>query len=144
MSSPSALRALALTALVISFILSSYAVTPDPAAAPTFKPLEVDVAIAGRWTLATEDQFEGHTWQGLERTTARLARVNVGAFARAPTGWLSPRPVRIHYRFYEALDERHGRVVIVPGFTEGLTMYQEVIHDLVRNGFSIYIHYHRG
>lgn len=144
MSSPSALRAHAVTALLISFVLSSCAVTPDPAPALAFKPLEVDVATAGRWKLATEDQFEAHTWQDIERATARLARVTVGALAGAPTGWPSPRPVRIHYRFYEALDERHGGVVIVPGFTEGLTMYQEVIHDLVRNGFSVYIHDHRG
>lgn len=129
-------------------VLSACALTPGstttPAAAPAFQPLQVDAATARRWTLSTEARFEGHTWQDIERATARLARVTVGSMAGAPTGWLPPRPVRLHHRFYEALDERHGAVVIVPGFTEGLTMYQEVIHDLVRNGFSVYIHDHRG
>lgn len=148
MRPPSALRAHAFAALVVSIVLASCALTPGPtatpAAAPAFKLLQADVATASRWTLSTEARFEGHTWQDIERETARLARVTVGALAGAPTGWLPPRPVRLHYRFYEALDERHGGVVIVPGFTEGLTMYQEVIHDLVRNGFSVYVHDHRG
>lgn len=148
MRSPSTLRGHAFAAFVVSIVLSSCALTPDlaatPAAAPAFKPLQVDVATASRWMLSTEAQFVGHTWQDIERATSRLSRVTVGALAGAHTGWLPPRPVRIHYRFYEALDERHGGVVVVPGFTEGLTVYQEVIHDLVRNGFSVYIHDHRG
>lgn len=135
-------------AWVVSIALSACALTPGPTAtpaeAPAFKPLQVDVASANRWMLSTEARFEGHTWQDIEGATARLARVTVGALEGAPTGWLSQRPVRLHYRFYETLDERHGGVVVVPGFTEGLTMYQEVIHDLVRNGFSVYIHDHRG
>lgn len=140
-------RARTALALALGLLLAACATQPfqaDAARAPGFEPLQVDAATAGRWLLSGEDRFEGQGWQDIERQTARLARVTIGAFEGVPTGWLPPRPVRIHYRFYEALDERHGGVVVVPGFTEGLTMYQEVIHDLVRNGFSVYVHDHRG
>ena len=37
-----------------------------------------------------------------------------------------------------------GAIVIVSGRTESMLKYKEVVYDLYRNGYSVYIHDHRG
>lgn len=93
----------------------------------------------GLWT--TEDEAGRTGWRDWEARTRQMADVQVGSAPGVPVG---DRPVRLHWRHYVHRQEQRGGVVISVGFTEGLTMYQEVIHDLVRNGYSVYIQDHRG
>ncbi len=111
------------------------------AAQAAFPPLQAQEGTAIR--VSPESRFAGADWRAIERAIAAVARITEGSFDGIPNGGEGGSPVRIHYRVYEHPAERRGGVVLVPGFTEGLTMYQEVILDLVENGYSVYIHDHR-
>jgi lysophospholipase len=108
-----------------------------------FEQLVVENTPSGRYEVADESRFAGVGWEGIERATMEHADRVIGSFDGVPAGWLQ-RPVKIHFRMYVHRRERGGAVVIVPGFTEGLSMYQELVYDLVNNGYSVYVHDHRG
>ena len=52
--------------------------------------------------------------------------------------------IPIYYRIFRQEGEEKGAVMISSGRTEAALKYQEVIFDLYRNGYSVYIHDHRG
>ena len=85
-------------------------------------------------------------WMEVERymkTTFGLEHV-VSAF-QGHTAHNKRTKVLIHYRMYILPQESEvGAIIIVPGFTESLVLYQEVIFDLLNSGYSVFIHDHRG
>ncbi len=112
-------------------------------AAEPWPVLQASAQALARHPVVDEARFGGQGWADIEQANAALASVQVDHFEGVPTGWLG-RSVRIHHRAYVLPSDRErGAVVIVPGFTEGLVIYQEVIHDLLNNGWSVYVHDHR-
>ena len=52
-------------------------------------------------------------------------------------------PVKIKYRTFKRRDEK-GAIVISSGRTECMFKYDETIYDFYQEGYSVYIHDHRG
>jgi lysophospholipase len=133
-------------ALGLCAVLLAACASAPPAPTQPLRDFALLVAAPERlaaFSLSPESRFAGVAGAQVEARTRRLADVQVGHFQGVPTGWRDT-PVRIHYRTYTHRQETRGGVVLVPGFTEGLAHYQELVHDLVANGYSVYIHDHRG
>jgi len=52
--------------------------------------------------------------------------------------------VQIYYKYFIQDSLEKGAIVISSGRTEAAVKYKEVIFDLFKNGYSVYIHDHRG
>jgi len=52
--------------------------------------------------------------------------------------------VKIYYKYFIQDSLEKGAIVISDGRTEAVVKYKEVIYDLFNNGYSVYIHDHRG
>jgi len=52
--------------------------------------------------------------------------------------------VPIYYKYFRQPGEEAGAILISSGRTEAALKYKEVIYDLFNNGYSVYIHDHRG
>jgi lysophospholipase len=139
-------RCLAALAVMASLVLGGCAaVNPSPVTPTQATFAELDVATqvpGGVWTAEADAARTG--WAGWHTRISQMADVQVGSSAGVPVGGAQGIPVTLHWRKYVHRHESRGGVVVSVGFTEGLTMYQEVIHDLVANGYSVYIQDHRG
>ena len=81
--------------------------------------------------------------EALKGEVERLSAVTEGHFDGKPTG-LFDRKITLYYRAFANPAEDKGGVIVVSGRTEGLALYYETIGDLLRNGYSVYMHDHRG
>ena len=52
--------------------------------------------------------------------------------------------VKIYYKIFKQKYNKKAAIVISTGRTEAAVKYKELIYDLYNNGYSIYIHDHRG
>lgn len=52
--------------------------------------------------------------------------------------------IPIYYKIFKYPEVEKGAIMISSGRTEAALKYKEVIYDLCKNGFSVYIHDHRG
>ena len=57
--------------------------------------------------------------------------------------FITPNGFKIAYKVFKVPEEK-GIIVISSGRTEGMVKYPELIYDLTRNGYSVYILDHRG
>jgi lysophospholipase len=80
-------------------------------------------------------------WREIQKRLLPLADITVSHFNGTPYGAM---PIKIHFRVYQNKKETRGGIVISSGRTEGVPLYQELIYDLLKNGYSVYIHDHRG
>ncbi|MBQ0942272.1 alpha/beta fold hydrolase [Ideonella sp. 4Y16] len=97
------------------------------------------------YTLGTADEGAALNLDELRARVQALAPPEQGVFDGQPNALRPEAPaVKIHYRVYENPQETQGGIVIFSGRTEGAELYLETIADLLRNGWSVYIHDHRG
>jgi len=54
--------------------------------------------------------------------------------------------IEIYYKYFlqDSIKDEQGAILISDGRTEAVVKYKEVIYDLYMNGYSVYIHDHRG
>ncbi|MDM0114735.1 alpha/beta fold hydrolase [Variovorax sp. J22R133] len=110
-----------------------------------FGRLEAKSLPATSYKFSASGDLNGKDWQAVQKQTEKLATLKIGSFDGVSVNrWFGSKPIRIHYRMYVNRRESKGGIVISSGRTEGVSMYQELIHDLVRNGYSVYVHDHRG
>lgn len=96
------------------------------------------------YNFATLSRVKGKDTAAISAETESLAKLTVGSFNGVADGLIMPSEVKIHYRMYQNPKESRGGIVISSGRTEGVALYQELIFDLLVNGYSVYIHDHRG
>ncbi len=58
--------------------------------------------------------------------------------------FIGEKNVKIYYKIFKQKFNEKGAIVISSGRTEAAIKYKELIYDLYNNGYSIYIHDHRG
>ncbi|MEN8227799.1 MAG: alpha/beta fold hydrolase [Bacteroidota bacterium] len=88
-----------------------------------------------RYNLTTVQQLEDE----------KYAREIEDFYDRGKEGFFTGKAdIRIYYKLFKQPQKEKGAILISAGRTEAAIKYKELVFDLYKNGYSIYIHDHRG
>ena len=126
-------------ALLLSMSLMCCAIAD--AGAAQFAVLLIPESKVQSFKLSNQTRLTPESWPMLKQEVDELSAITEQHFNGVPAG---SRETIIFYRAFVNPKESRGGIVIVSGRTEGLALYYETIGDLLRNGYSVYMHDHRG
>lgn len=130
---------------LLGSLAMSLLLAPTLAVAADFGELVDDLATASPYTFVDDGVLSDIVkWDDIQQKSLAMADLTVGHLEGVGHGWVFKTPIQIHFRIYRNRQETRGGIVISSGRTEGVPLYQELIYDLLKNGYSVYIHDHRG
>ncbi len=90
-----------------------------------------------KYIIATEEQLKSNEYQ---KVIIDFFEIGSDGFFKGEKG------ISIYYKFFlqNSTDNEKGVIVISNGRRENVLKYKEVIYDLYKNGYSVYIIDHRG
>lgn len=90
-----------------------------------------------KYIIASEEQLKSNEYQ---KVISDFFEIGSDGFFKGEKG------ISIYYKFFlqNSTDNEKGAIVISNGRRENILKYMEVIYDLYKNGYSVYIVDHRG
>ncbi len=115
--------------LLIGFILSGFALN---SCKPDFRYLQKD---GNKYNLTAETQLQDQDY--IKKIESFYEFGKVGSF-------MGKADINIYFKIFKQPKKEKAAILISSGRTEAAIKYKELIFDLFNNGYSVYIHDHRG